>query len=153
MTIPIWQRFLVIFIYIIPLSDAIPFGRHLFEQFPVLQGIILLTIPILLLQQVIPFGSLLIFFMLFLAVVRNPKIPYFLQFNTLQALLLDICLILLSYGFRVILQPFGQGLLVRSLASTVLVAMVSIVIFVSFECFQGKEPDLPGLSEAVRIQL
>ena len=35
-------------------------------------------------------SCLLLFFVLFLAVVRNPNVPYFVRFNTLQALLTDI---------------------------------------------------------------
>ena len=64
-----------------------------------------------------PFGGLLLFFVLFLAVVRNPNVPYFLRFNTLQALLIDIVLILLSYTFQIILKPIAAGsLLLLTLA-------------------------------------
>ena len=104
-------------------------------------------------EQAIPFGNLLLFFVLFLVVARNPKLPYFLRFNTLQALLIDIGVILISYGFQVLIQPLGTGLIVSTLSSTVLIAILAIVLFACGECLQGKEPDLPGISEAVRMQL
>jgi len=137
----------------LPWSDAIPFGRYLFRDFPFLQWLSLPALPIILIEKSIPFGSLLLFFFLFLAIAQNPKIPYFLRFNTLQALLIDIAVILISYGFQIIIQPFGTGLIVSTLSSTVLIGILAIVVFASGECLQGKEPDLPAISEAVRMQL
>jgi hypothetical protein len=44
-------------------------------------------------------------------------------------------------------------LLIGTLASTVLLAVLAIVIFAFVECLRGREPDLPGISQAVRMQL
>ena len=96
---------------------------------------------------------MLLFLGLFLGVVRNEKIVYFIRFNTLQALLIDIVLILISYAFQIILQPFESNLIVRSFSSTIFIGILSIVIFVFIESIQGKEADLPGISQAVRMQL
>ena len=153
MSVPIWQRCLGILIYLLTWSDSIPFGRNLFLDFPFLQVIAAPAIPIILLERSITFGSLLLFLILFLAIIRNPKVSYFLRFNTFQALLLDIGIILIAYAFRIILDPLGSSLIVKSLSSTVLIGSLTILIFVIFECLQGKEPDLPGSSDAVRIQL
>ena len=151
--IPVWQRFLGFLVYMLPWSDAIPFGRHLFVQFPLLQWLAIPTLPLMILERGIPFGGLLLFFILFLAVVRNSRVPYFLRFNTLQAILIDISLILISYAFQILLQPLGNTLLLRTLSSTVLLAILAIAIFALIECFQGREPDLPAISEAVRMQI
>ena len=153
MLIPIWQKLIGVLIYMLPWSDAIPFGRYILMDFPSLQWLAVPAMPIILIEQGMPLGNLLLFFVLFLAVARNPKVPYFLRFNTLQALLLDITVILISYAFKVFIQPLGTGLIVSTLSSTVLIAILAIVIFALVECLQGKEPDLPGISEAVRMQL
>ncbi len=153
MTIAIWQRLLGALIYMLPWSDAIPFGRTLFLDFPFLQLLAIPVLPVILFEQIIPFGSLLLFFLLFLGVARNPKVPYFLRFNTLQALLIDIALVVLSYAFQLIIQPIGSNLISQTLSSTVLIGILAIITFSVVECVQGKEPDLPGISEAVRIQL
>ena len=153
MSIPFWQRFLGLLAYLLPWSDAIPFGSHLMGQFPWLQWLTLPALPIALLEQGIPFGNLLIFFLLFLAVVRNPAVPYFIRFNTLQALLVDIIVVLLGYAFMILLQPLGSGLMLRTLSSTVVIAVLAVAIFAIVECIRGREPDLPGLSQAVRMQL
>ncbi len=153
MQIPAWQRLLGILVYMIPWSDAIPFGNNIFAQLPFLQWFAIPAVPIIVLQRGIPFGGLLLFLLLFLAVIRNPKVPYFLRFNSLQALLIDIGLILLAYAFRILVFPFGTGLLSQTLSSTVLIGVLTIIIFSIYECIQGKEPDLPAISEAVRLQL
>jgi uncharacterized membrane protein len=93
-----------------------------------------------------------VFFLLFLAVVRNPNVPYFIRFNTLQALLVDIVVVLIGYAFTILL-PIGGGLMMRTLSSTVVVGVLAVVIFALIECSRGREPDLPGLSQAVRMQL
>ena len=113
-----------------------------------------LLIPFIQLQRVVPFGGLLLFFVLFLGVVRNPNVPYFLRFNALQALLTDIVVKVLSFAFSILLRPIGGGtLLVGTLSSTVVIAVLAILVFAIIECLRGREPDLPGLSQAVRMQL
>ena len=156
MEIPLWQRLLAPLVYLLPWSDAIPFGLGLdgvFNQVPLLRLLIVPAIPFMQLQRV-PAGGLLLFFVLFLAVVRNPNVPYFLRFNTLQALLTDIVLIVLSLAFRILLQPVAGGsLLMGTLSSTIVIAVLAILVFALVECLRGREPDLPGISQAVRMQL
>ena len=43
--------------------------------------------------------------------------------------------------------------MLRTLSSTVVIAVLAVVIFALVECIRGREPDLPGLSQAVRMQL
>ncbi len=150
---PIWQRVAAIFIYLLPWSDSIPFGRNLFLEFSFLQWLAIPALPIVLIEQAIPFGSLILFFVLFLTVVRNPNVPYFVRFNTLQAILLDIGVVIISYAFQIILQPFAGGIIVRTLSSTVFLGILAMVVFSISECIQGKEPDIPWISEAVKIQI
>ena len=156
---PLWQRLVAPLMYLLPWSDAIPLGfgpDGLFLQYPVLRPLVLPALPLMQLERSIPFGlgGLLLFFVLFLAVVRNPNVPYFVRFNTLQALLTDIILVVLGFAFTILLQPLGgSGLLMRTLSSTVVIATLAILLFALAECLRGREPDLPGISQAVRMQL
>ncbi|MEC8214150.1 MAG: Tic20 family protein [Cyanobacteriota bacterium] len=156
MEIPIWQRLVAPLMYLLPWSDAIQFSGPLFQQYPWMVWLELPALPLVLLESSVPFGfgGLLLFFVLFLAVVRNPSVPYFLRFNTLQALLTDIILVVLGFAFTILLQPLGgSGLLIRTLSSTVVIATLAILVFALVECLQGHEPDLPGISQATRMQL
>ena len=153
MKITFLQKLLALAIYMLPWSDSIIFGRYLFQEFPLLQWMTIPALPIIIIQKILPFGGLIIFLMLFLLVIRNPNISYFLRFNSLQAILINIIIIMISYVFQIIIQPLGNGLLIRTFSSTILVSMMTLLIFCIYECFQGKEPDLPIISEAVKIQL
>ena len=148
-----WGKIISIFLYMLPWSDALTFGNNLFIQFPFLQWLILPSFPIIFIERSLPFGSFLLFIILFIGVIRNPKIPYFIRFNSLQALLINIVLILINYGYKIILLPTNSALFTRTFSNLIFIATLSIVIFSIIECLRGNEPDIPGVSEAVRMQL
>ncbi len=150
---PIWQRLLALLAYLLPWSEGVPFGRSLYGMFPALQWLSLPVIPVVLLQRLVPFGGFLLFLLLFLAVVRNPKVPYFIRFNVLQAILLDIVLVLLTLTFNVLLTPLGASFAIRTLSNTVYLGTLVLVLFAAVQCVRGKEADIPTVSEAVRMQL
>ena len=153
MLIPYWQRLLASFIYILPFSDVLNFGTDLFIQFPILELLIIPTIPFIFIKQNILFGSVLIFIILFFAVVNNNNVPYFLRFNTLQSILINIGIVITSYGFELILKPIGNVLLIKAASASTFIVILSIMIFSITKCLQGEEADIPGISESVRIQI
>jgi len=153
MQIPPWQRLLALLAYLLPWSDGVMFGESLFTLFPALQWTVLPALQLLSLQRLVPFGGFLLFLALFLGVVRNQRVPYFIRFNVLQAILLDIVLILLSLAFRLLLAPLGGSFALRTLSNTVFFGTLLLVLFAVVQCVRGKEPDIPTVSEAVRIQL
>jgi len=151
--IPLWQRLLGLLAYLLPWSDALSFGRELYNLFPWIAYLALPATPVLLLERSIPFGGFLLFLVLLLVVVRNPNVPYYLRFNVLQAILLDILLVVLALAFNVLLSPLGNSLMIRTLNNTVFIGALVLVLYASIQCVRGKEADLPTLSEAVRMQL
>ena len=153
MAIPFWQRLLALLPYLLPWSDALPFGRSLYGLFPALQWLSLPALPVALLQQAVPFGGFILFLVLFLAVVRNTQVPGYIRFNTLQAILLDIVLVVVSLAFNLVLAPLGDNIGVRTLANAVYLGVLLLVLFALLQCLRGKEADIPALSEAVRMQL
>ena len=151
--IPLWQRLLGLLAYLLPWSDALSFGRELYNLFPWISYLALPATPVLLLERSIPFGGFLLFLVLFLVVVRNPNVPYYLRFNVLQAILLDILLVVLALAFNGLLSPLGNSLMIRTLNNTVFIGALVLVLYASIQCIRGKEADLPTLSDAVRMQL
>ena len=150
---PLWQRLLGLLAYLLPWSDALGFGREIYALFPWVSYLALPAAPVLLLQRAIPFGGFLLFLVLFLVVVRNPQVPYYLRFNVLQAILLDILLVVLALAFNVLLSPLGNSLMIQTLNNTVFIGALVLLLYAVVECSRGREPDLPSLSEAVRMQL
>jgi len=150
---PIWQRLLAALAYLLPWSDAIGFGSSLFRQFPPLTWLTLPVLPLQLLESAVPLGSLVLFLALFLGVARNPQVPYFVRFAVFQALLLDIVLVLLQLTFQTLLPSLAGTFLVRTLANTVFLGALLLVLYGMVEAVRGREAEIPTVSEAVRMQL
>jgi hypothetical protein len=150
---PIWQRLLAAAAYLLPWSDAIPFGRSLFGLFPSLQWLSVPALPVAMLQQMVPFGGLVLFLALYLAVVRNSQVPYPIRFNVLQAILIDIVLVVVSLAFNLLITPLGSAFALRTLSNSVFLGTLVVVLFGVVQNLRGKDADLPTISEAVRMQL
>jgi hypothetical protein len=150
---PIWQRLLAALAYLLPWSDGIGFGQGVLSMARPLELLALPALPLLALERVVPFGGLVLFLALFLLVVRNPQVPYLIRFNVLQAILIDIVLVLLTLAFQVLLSPLGGGFAMRTLESTVFLATLLLVVFAVVQSLRGIEADIPTVSEAVRMQL
>ena len=150
---PIWQRLLASAAYLLPWSDAIPFGRSLFGLFPFLQWLSVPALPVAMLQQMVPFGGLVLFLALYLGVVRNGQVPYPIRFNVLQAILIDIVLVVVTLAFNLLITPLGSGFALRTLSNSVFLGTLVVVLFGVVQNLRGKDADLPTISEAVRMQL
>ena len=147
------ERILGILLYMVPWSDSLIFGNHLYIKYPFTQIIQVPAIPIILIERSIPFGSLLIFLAIFLGLVRNNKVSYFLRFNALQSLLINIGIIIFSFIFEIIFSPFQNSLVIRTFSSTFLISLFLVIIYCVYACTQGNEPDLPIISQATKMQL
>jgi uncharacterized membrane protein len=150
---PIWQRLLAALAYLLPWSDGVGFGADLFGLFPALTWLALPALPLRALESAVPFGGLVLFLLLFLVVVRNQQVPYTIRFNVLQAILLDILLVLLNLAFEILLRPLGGGFAIRTLSNTIFLGTLLLVTFAIVQCLRGKEADIPTVSEAVRMQI
>lgn len=153
-TTEVKDRILAALVYILPLIYVLPFGISLLKQIPFLGLIYLPLSPIISLYYSLPFAGLIIFFVLFFAVVRNERVSRFIRFNTLQAILIDIALILCG----LILPIFGQALggnsvLTLTLNNTVFLGTLTACIFGMIQAARGFYPEIPAISEAVYSQL
>ena len=146
-------RILGVLLYMIPWTDSLTFGSHLYIKYPFIQIIQIPAIPIILIERSIPFGSFLLFLAIFLGLVRNTKVSYFLRFNALQSLIMNIGIIIVSFILEIIFSPFANSLIVRTISSTLLISLFSVIVYCVWSCTQGNEPDLPGISQATKMQL
>jgi uncharacterized membrane protein len=139
-------------VYLFAIYDAMTLGNGLMVQFPALAPIFrflqLLLLPIAQLYSIIPggFGSLIIFFILFLAVVQNEKISYFIRFNTLQSILISIAIFLVSIVFQTL---GGLGLV----GGLIFIIATGVSLFCMAECALGRYPEIPTVSAAAYSQL
>ena len=137
----------------IPWSDSLTFGNHLYLKYPLTQIIQIPAIPIFIIERSIPFGNLLLFLAIFIGLVRNTKVSYFVRFNALQSLLINIGIIIISFIFEIFFSPFANSLIIRTFSSTLLISLFSLITFCVWSCILGEEPNLPAITQATKMQL
>lgn len=137
--------------YLLPLIDGLVFGTFLFNLFPPLRLILIPLAPLLGLYS-LPLASLVIFFALFLLVVRNEKISHFIRFNAMQAILVDIVLVLCRFILPV-LQSAGISFLLEVISNFVFLGVVAIFVYAVVQSLRGRYAELPTISEAVYMQV
>lgn len=135
--------------YLIPLFDGLSFAAPFFAQFPALQVILLPFDPLLSIYR-LQFVSLIIFFALFLLVVRNENINHFIRFNAMQALLLSIIVFLCRIAVGLVLNG---GLLFDTLSNVVFFGILAAVIYSVAQSVMGRYAEIPTLSDAVYMQV
>lgn len=101
------------------------------------------------------FMSFIIFIALFMLVVRNDAIAYFIRFNVLQAILLGIVLSLFQIIWRYILGPIFpvDSMITQTLFNTVFLATLAAVGYSVVQSALGRVAEIPTISNAVRAQL
>ncbi|MBC1241071.1 hypothetical protein VF14_12430 [Nostoc linckia z18] len=140
--------------YLLPLIDGLIFGRYLFTQFPVLQVLLLPLQPVLIIYGSLgQLGQLIVFFALFLLVVRNEKISHFIRFNTMQAILLDIVIFLCSILVRILGQVPGTAFAIETVANTIFLGVVVAVGYSVIQSLIGRYAEIPAISDAVYMQV
>lgn len=139
--------------YLLPLIEGLAFGGFIFQQFPALQVVLLPLLPILQVYSSIPFAGLIIFFALLLLVVRNESISHFIRFNTMQAILIDIIVVMCSLVLSFLGGAIGTGLIGQTIANVVFLGVVASVGYSVVQSCLGRYAEIPTISDAVYMQV
>ena len=139
--------------YLLPLIDGIVFGRYLFNQFPAVGVVFSPLLPLVVIYNSIPFIGLIVFFALFLLVIRNENISHFIRFNTMQAILLDIVIFLFSLVLQILMPIPSAGFAIETLTNTLFLGMVAAVVYAVVQSLLGRYAEIPAISDAVRMQV
>ncbi|HCF27484.1 MAG TPA: hypothetical protein DEV81_09870 [Cyanobacteria bacterium UBA11049] len=152
-TVTVKDRIFACLPYILPLIEGLVFGRFLFLQFPALQVLFVPLAPVIVLYSSIPFAGLIIFFALFLLVVRNESISHFIRFNTMQAILIDIVLVLGTLILPILSSIPGAGFAYQTLSNTIFLGIVVAVVYSVVQSLRGRYAEIPAISDAVYMQV
>ena len=165
--------------YLLPLIDVYGFGL-VFSSLPLLPPILAQLImwvyiplyPVMLLYgyigRFVPFFEFIVFFVLFLLVVRNERLIHFLRFHTMQALMLSI----FAYLCAAILQLMGllqipsvfslltfpvvpaasAPIIVVLLVGVIFLVVVAACIYSIAQALRGMYAEIPVISEAAYAQ-
>jgi len=153
------DRIFACLVYLLPLLDVIGLvyrfvGSGSFLS-PVFNVIALPLAPLLTFYY--GFGGfmpLIIFFALFLLVVRNESIVHFIRFNAMQSILFGIVLSLVSILWRYALGPIlGDGLLTQTLFNTIFLGTIVAVGYSVVQSALGRYAEIPTISDAAYTQV
>jgi Chloroplast import apparatus Tic20-like len=139
--------------YLLPLIESLAFAAPFMSQFPVVGILFVPLMPIISLYGAIPFAGLIVFFALYMGVVRNENIAHFIRFNAMQAILIDIILVLCSLLFSVLAPGLGGGLIVETLYNVVFLGAIAAIVYSIIQSVLGRYAEIPTLSEAVYMQV
>ena len=146
------DRFLAVLPYLLPLTIAFAyFSDPFLSQFPFLFVFYQLISPLFLFLG-FPFG-LIIFFALILLVVRNPNISHFIRFNTMQAIMLDIALIICHLLLQLLGLGSSGGLIIDTLFNLVFLGAAAAVAYSAVQTSMGRYAEIPTISDAVHMQV
>ncbi|MEM0979917.1 MAG: Tic20 family protein [Cyanobacteria bacterium P01_H01_bin.58] len=129
-------------------------GMGLFAQFPALTQLLIPLSPIIFIYTSFPFAGLIVFILLLTLVVRNTNVSHFIRFNTMQAILLDIVLILGRIILTMVVLPVaGANLFADTLLNVVLLGILGATLYSVVRTALGEYAEIPTLSEAVHMQV
>ena len=149
------DRIFAALVYLLPLYSAFAFGIFIFQQIPFLEAALAIALyPLAFLYSSLgSFGSLIVFFVLFFAVVRNPRISHFIRFNTMQAILIDILVYLLGLVLGFVARGLGANLALETLYNVVFLGAFAACVYSIIQSVIGKYADIPTISEAAYSQV
>ncbi|KAH7543479.1 hypothetical protein FEM48_Zijuj02G0188500 [Ziziphus jujuba var. spinosa] len=152
---PATDRLISAVAYTLPFFNSLQYGRFVFMQFPRLGLLFDPLVPLLGLYRSIPYSSFVAFFALYLGVVRNPSFSHYVRFNAMQAVTLDVLLVLPLLIQR-IFTPGRTGLGFRIMVwghSALFVFSVFCFVYTLVHCILGRTPYLPFVADAAGRQL
>lgn len=147
------DRIFASLVYLVPLLDVLPFGQSFLREFLGVSLGALLRFPLIQLYYA-PFVPFIVFFALFLLVVRNEGIAHFIRFNAMQAILISIVLSLFSIIWQYALGPIlGVSLLSQTLFNTVFLGTLAAVGYSVVQSALGRYAEIPTISDAAYTQV
>jgi len=139
--------------YLIPCMGAIAFTDQAFMVFPWTFKVAVLISPLLQIFYSNSFIPFVTFFTLFLAVVRNTKLNHFIRYNTMQAILLDICVMLAGLIMQYLPMYITVSIIGDLLEIFTLMNALFAIGYCMWNCLKGQYPEIPIITEAVYAQV
>lgn len=142
--------------YLVPLFDSLRYGKFALAQNPILYKLLAPLDPLIRLYTTVPFASLITFFAIYILVINNRETwSRYVRFNAMQAVLLDIVLILPGVFEQVLKPPMsGFGLTIYiNIYNTIFFFVLACWLYGSGACLLGKTARLPLVADAADQQV
>ncbi|MES1022578.1 Tic20 family protein [Gloeocapsa sp. BRSZ] len=155
----VWDRIFASLAYLLPLVDVVGLllrvgiQNTIFGEFPALRVILVPLLPLVQIYFGIPFVGLIIFFVLFLLVVRNERVSHFIRFNTMQAILITIALFLCSILVQILAPIPGATFAIATIVNTIFLGVFIAAAYAVIQSLLGRYAEIPAISDAVYMQV
>ncbi|KAK3229167.1 hypothetical protein Dsin_001048 [Dipteronia sinensis] len=152
---PATDRLISAVAYTLPFFNSLQYGRYLFMQYPNVGVVFDPLLPLLGVYRSVPYASFVAFFALYLGVVRNPAFSRYVRFNSMQAVTLDVLLVVPLLLTR-IFNPGRAGIGFRLMVwghNAVFVFSCFCFVYGLVSSLLGKTPYLPFVADAAGRQL
>ncbi len=148
-------------VYLLPLMDVVGLAGGVLIASgsfltPVLAAIVLPLSPLFSIYY--GFGGfmpLIIFFALYMLVVRNESVPHFIRFNAMQSILIGIVLSLFSILWSFVFSSIfpATSLVTQTIFNTIFLAVIAAVGYSIVQSALGRYAEIPTISEAAYTQV
>ncbi|PPS44764.1 Tic20 family protein [Chroococcidiopsis sp. TS-821] len=155
----VWDRIFASLAYLLPLVDVVGLllrvgiQNTIFGEFPALRIVLVPLLPLVQIYFGIPFVGLIIFFVLFLLVVRNERVSHFIRFNTMQAILITIALFLCGILVQILAPIPGTTFAIATIANTIFLGVFIAAAYAVIQSLLGRYAEIPAISDAVYMQV
>lgn len=152
--VPATDRVVAALGYVLPFFNGLQYGRYFFMQYPKAEILFEPLFPVLQAYQAVPYASFIAFFVLYSAVVRNPSFSRYVRFNAMQAVVLDVLLVLPLIIQRILNPRRGLGfnMLVMTYNALFLFLVLGF-LYALVSCILGRTPRLPFVGDAADAQI
>lgn len=138
--------------------DGLQFGKFIFFQYPFIARALSPLAPLAMLYNSFPLASFIAFIAVYSGIVNNQNFSRFVRYNALQAVLLDVLIIvpqiLLTNVFHAPSdnEGFGFSIYVGALNTVFLFVAISVAYGMG-SSLVGQTPRLPIVAEAADSQM
>jgi uncharacterized membrane protein len=141
--------------YLLPLIAAYPYGKYLFQAYPAILHYISPIMPMIKAYYSVPMASLVVFLAVYAGIVTNEYWSRFVRYNAMQAVLLDIALIVPRLLEQFLGHPQTEAMMQFhvSFHNSVFILCAGAVAFGIFMCLTGQTARIPLVSDAVDQQV
>ncbi|EFJ40036.1 hypothetical protein VOLCADRAFT_108369 [Volvox carteri f. nagariensis] len=80
--------------FLLPLLDGLPYAKFIMIQYPFVARAFAPVAPLMYIYHAFPFAPFLVFLAIYNGIVNNTSLPRFVRYHAMQAVLLDVLLII-----------------------------------------------------------
>ena len=147
-----WRVFAAL-CYLVPWIDSISLGREIYRRFRNLLVLYFVPGPLAKVYFSSQFAPLIIFFVMFLSIVKNKKLHHFVRFNCMQAIMLDIVVMLMHILKAYLPAEIKWSVISHFVDMFMWTTCMGTVVYAVFWTLRGYYADIPFVSESVYHQV